>query len=36
MMKYPSLPPRDGAFLAFGMVGGICLTMLFHLLLGVY
>lgn len=35
-MKPPSLPPRDGAFAAFGMVAGICLTMLFHLLMGVY
>ena len=35
-MKPPSLPPRDGFFTAIGMVGGICLTMLFHLLMGVY
>lgn len=35
-MKYPSLPPRDGFFAAIGMVIGICLTMLLHLLTGVY
>ena len=35
-MRYPSLPPRDGAFLAFGMLWGIVLTMIFHLVMGVY
>ena len=34
--KNPTRRARDGAYMAFGIVLGIMLTMLFHALLGVY
>ena len=35
-MKMPSYPPKDGALIAFGMVAGLALSTLIHMLMGVY